>query len=52
MEARSAKVQIGLRPVQKCNGEITTLRVAGGSLGWQVAGLGRGATVSRPRVFA
>ena len=33
-----AKVQIGLRPVQKCKGKITTLQVAGGSPGGQVAG--------------
>ena len=31
-------MQIGLRPVQKCKSRYK-LRVAGGSPGWQVAGL-------------
>ena len=33
----SAKVQIGLRPVQRCKSERPSFRVAGGGPGWQVA---------------
>ncbi len=38
-----AKVQIGLRPVQKCKGGMCECRVSGMlSFGWLVAGPGRG----------